>query len=80
MLWCREIIGSRPKNAIVHFEIRESMKEHDVQIVVQRARENYPSVSSRVTSDNVPQRVAHEFKDSIRLTGMTHVRTARWSS
>lgn len=61
---------------IVHWEIRESMKEADVELVLERAREKYPEARPRVISDNGPQFVAREFKEFIRLCGMTHVRTA----
>lgn len=61
---------------IVHWEIREAMKEDDVERLVERARERFPGVSPRIISDNGPQFVAGDFKKYIRLTGMTHVRTA----
>jgi putative transposase len=36
----------------------------------------HPSESPRVISDNGPQFIAKDFKEFIRVTGMTHVRTA----
>jgi transposase InsO family protein len=60
---------------IVHWEIRESMTEGDVEIVLQRAREAFPNAGPRVITDNGPQFVARDFKAFIRLAGMTHVRT-----
>lgn len=60
---------------IVHWEIRESMGEADVEIVIQRALERFPGVGPRIISDNGPQFIARDFKDFIRLSGMTHVRT-----
>lgn len=62
--------------AIVHHEIRPSMKEAEVQIILQRAREKYPEAKPRVISDNGPQFVARDFKEFIRVAGMTHVRTS----
>jgi putative transposase len=62
--------------AIIHWEIRESMKEADVELVVERARERHPGVCPRIISDNGPQFVAKDCKSYIRLTGMTHVRTS----
>jgi transposase InsO family protein len=62
--------------SVLHWEIREQMKERDVQTVLQRARERYPQAHPRVISDNGPQFVAREFKQFIRLSGMTHVRTS----
>lgn len=61
---------------IVHWEIRESMREKDVEIILQRAREKYPEVHPRIISDNGPQFVAKDFKEFVRLTGMSHVRTS----
>ena len=61
---------------IVHWEIRESMLEKDVEIILQRAREKYPDVHPRIISDNGPQFVAKDFKEFVRLTGMSHVRTS----
>lgn len=62
--------------ALLHWEIRESMKEADVEIIVQRAREKHPDAKPRIISDNGPQFIARDFKTFIRLAGMTHVRTA----
>jgi transposase InsO family protein len=61
---------------IVHWELRESMKESDVEIVLQRAREAFPGETPRIISDNGPQFIARDFKEFIRLSGMTHVRTS----
>lgn len=64
--------------AIVHWEIRESMKERDVECVLERAKELYPSARPRVISDNGPQFVAKDFKEFIRISGMSHVRISRY--
>lgn len=61
---------------IVHWEIRESMTEMAVELIVERARAKYPGVTPRIISDNGPQFIARDFKEYIRLTGMTHVRTS----
>ena len=106
--------------SIVHWELRESMTEGDVEIVIQRVREKHPHLSAtdrpvasaqsgpegtvpkmaaaisrltsaddpsglptpahearpRIISDNGPQFIAKEFKEFIRISGMTHVRTS----
>jgi putative transposase len=62
--------------SIVHWEIRESMTERDVETIVQRAREQFPEARPRIISENGPQFIAWEFKQFIRLCGMTHVRTS----
>ncbi len=59
---------------VVHWEIRESMKEADVELVMQRAKEKCPLARPRVISDNGPQFIAKDFKEFIRLSGMSHVR------
>jgi putative transposase len=61
---------------IVHWEIRETMKEEEIECIIQRARERFPKVTPRIISDNGPQFVANDFKAFIRLCGMTHVRTS----
>jgi putative transposase len=61
---------------IVHWEIREQMTETEVEIIVQRAREQFPEARPRIISDNGPQFIAREFKLFIRTCGMTHVRTS----
>jgi putative transposase len=61
---------------IVHWEIRKSMTEADVEIILQRAREKCPGQTPRIISDNGPQFLAKDFKEFIRLSGMSHVRTS----
>jgi putative transposase len=61
---------------IVHWEIRESMTEAAVTTIIQRAREKFPDARPRIISDNGPQFIAKDFKEFIRIAGMTHVRTS----
>lgn len=61
---------------VVHWEIREQMTEVDIEVIIQRAREKFPQARPRIISDNGPQFVAKDFKEFIRLCGMTHVRTS----
>lgn len=61
---------------LVHWELRESMREADVEVVLQRAREKFPDVHPRIITDNGPQFIARDFHEFIRLSGMTHVRTS----
>jgi putative transposase len=56
--------------------LRESMTEADVEIVLQRAKEKFPEARPRIISDNGPQFIAKDFKEFIRISGMTHIRTA----
>ena len=59
---------------LVH--LRESMREADVEVILQRTKEKYPEAKPRVISDNGPQFIARDFKEFIRISGMTHVRTS----
>jgi len=61
---------------IVHWEIRKQMTEMDVEIILQRAHEMFPEAHPRIISDNGPQFIAKDFKEFIRLSGMTHVKTS----
>jgi len=61
---------------LVHWEIRTSMTTAEVEQIIQKAREAFPGVSPRIISDNGTQFIAKDFKEFIRVTGMTHVRTS----
>jgi putative transposase len=52
------------------------MREQDLGLVIQRARELYPDAKPRIISDNGPQLVSKDFKEFIRISGMSHVRTS----
>ncbi len=39
--------------SIVHWDLRESMTEAEIQVILQRAREKYPEAKPRIISDNV---------------------------
>src|SRR5205085_8405641 len=62
--------------SIVHWEIRETMTEADIEQIIQRGRERFPGVRPRIISDNGPQFIAKDFKEFIRICGMTHVKTS----
>jgi putative transposase len=61
---------------VVHWEIRDTMKEEEVETIIQRAREQYPGEHPRIITDNGPQFIARDFKEFIRISGMSHVRTS----
>lgn len=61
---------------IIHWEIRQTMTEAEVEIIIQRAREQYAGQRPRIISDNGPQFIARDFKEFIRICGMTHVKTS----
>jgi len=52
------------------------MRETDIEVILQRAKEKYPEAKPRIISDNGPQFIARDFKEFIRISGMTHVRTS----
>lgn len=61
---------------IVHWELHPSLTEAQVEIILQRAREKFPQARPRIISDNGPQFIARDFKEFIRICGMTHVKTS----
>jgi putative transposase len=52
------------------------MKEAGIEVILERAKEKYPEAKPRIISDNGPQFIARDFKEFIRVSGMTHVRTS----
>lgn len=63
---------------IVHWELLEAMKEPQIELIIQRALERHTNEKPRIISDNGPQFIARDFKEFIRLVGITHVRTSRY--
>jgi transposase InsO family protein len=61
---------------IVNWDLRESMTAADIEIILQAAKEKYPEARPRIISDNGPQFIAKDFKEFIRASSMTHVRTS----
>ena len=52
------------------------MTEADIEVILERAKELHPEAKPRIISDNGPQFIARDFKEFIRISGMTHVRTS----
>jgi transposase InsO family protein len=52
------------------------MKGGEIEIILERGKEKYPEARPRIISDNGPQFIAKDFKEYIRISGMTHVRTS----
>lgn len=61
---------------IVHWELRESMKQADCQLVIQKAKEISGADNVRVISDNGPQFKAKQFKAFIKSSGMDQTFTS----
>ena len=61
---------------LVHWELREQMRESDIEMIIERAKEKFPLARPRIISDNSPQFIARDFKEYIRISGMSHVRTS----
>jgi transposase InsO family protein len=51
------------------------MTEADIEVILERPK-GYPRGQARIISDNGPQSIANDFKEFIRISGMTHVRTS----
>jgi putative transposase len=52
------------------------MTEADIEVILEHAKELHPEAKPRIISDNGPQFIAKDFKEFIRISGMTHVRTS----
>ena len=61
---------------VVHWDIQESMTEAEVEWILERAKEKFPGAKPRIISDNGPQFIARDFKEFIRISGMTQVKTS----
>ena len=61
---------------IVNWDIRESMTEAHIEIILQGAKEKCPGARLRIISDNGPQFTGKDFNEFIRISGMTHARTS----
>src|SRR6195256_2276803 len=62
--------------SIDHWHVRESMTEAEIEIILEGGKEKHPEAKPRIISDNGPQFIARDFKEFIRISGMTHVRTS----
>ena len=61
---------------IVNWDLRESMTETDIEVILERAKELHPEAKPPIISDSAPQLIAKDFKEFIRISGMTHFRTS----
>ena len=52
------------------------MTEADIEVILERAKELHPEAKPRIISDNGLQFIAKDFKEFIRISAMTHVRTS----
>jgi putative transposase len=71
---CSVLEGDRRDR--VHGELRETMKEAEGEIIRERGREKFPQARPRLISDHGPQFIARDFKEFIRMCGMTPGRTS----
>jgi len=74
--YCLVSVRDGSSRLLVHWELRERMRETDVEVVRPRARERFPDARPGIITDNGPQFIAKDFKEFIRFCGMTHVRTS----
>lgn len=61
---------------VVHHDLRLSMTERDVEIVLQCAKDKYPIAKPRIISDNGSQFISKDFTVYLKLLGLKHVRTS----
>lgn len=63
---------------IIGYGVGQTMTEADIELIIEQAKEEYPEARPRIISDNGPQFIARDFKEFIRISGMTHVRTSAY--
>lgn len=61
---------------IVHHDLRMSMTELDVEMVLQKALEKYPGKKPRIISDNGTQYVSKDFQAYLKECDLQHVKTS----
>lgn len=61
---------------LVSWDIRQQMTEVDVEQIIQRGLDRFPAARPRIITDNGPQFISRDFKEYVRLSGMTHVTTS----
>jgi putative transposase len=61
---------------LLHWDIRQAMRERDIEMVLQGACERFPAAKPRIITDNGPQYLSRDFREWVRLQGMTHVTTS----
>ena len=77
MMLDRDVAAASPSSVCrVLKAAGRSMTEQDELVVLQRAKEKFPNEAPRIISDNGSQFLAKDFKEFIRICGMTHVRTS----
>jgi Transposase and inactivated derivatives len=61
---------------IVNWDLRESMTEADIEIILERAKELHPERGPGSSPTTGRSSLPKDFKEFIRISGMTHVRTS----
>jgi len=61
---------------VLEYDVRASMTEYDVELVLQKCHEKHPDAKPRIISDNGAQFISKDFKEFIKLKNFTHVRTS----
>ena len=65
---------------VVFWDIAPKMGEKEIEILLQQGRERFPHACPRIISDNGPQFIANDFKQFVKISAMTHVRTSPFYS
>jgi putative transposase len=61
---------------IMSYAIGETMTEAEIELIIERAKAENPDARPRIISDNGPQFIAKDFKEYVRISGFTHVKTS----
>ena len=62
--------------AVMHWDLREAMRQAAVEIILEAAKEKYRDAKPGIIADNGPRFIAKDCKEFIRISGMTQVRTS----
>lgn len=61
---------------VVHNELKRSMKDKDVSLVLQRAHEKFPEEKPRIISDRGGQFISRDFRNYLRYIGLKQTYTS----
>lgn len=61
---------------MVHHELRLNMTEFDIEVVLQRALEQYPNAKPKIITDNGSQYLSKDFQVYLKEVGLQHIKTS----
>jgi len=61
---------------VISYDLRVSMEDRDVEIVIEEGLNKYPNAKPRIISDNGSQYKSKEFREYIKAVGLRHTYTS----